>query len=209
MKTRSQTRIESYNINSFGNTVECAICLQDVKHFVKTKCKHLFCDLCLMQHLLRNRSCPLCRTICDPNFIIEQIGDSRQTTLLRKLELNIFNSKLFTNITDENVYNTNNNITLSNPDNITPPNPFNITPPNPVNIIFAEMITIFVFILQVNFIIISIYYTIIHVRQYIEGKPVYTNNSIDIDYSRIIEYPNIIIAPKFDFETFDITPLKI
>jgi len=175
MKTRSQTGIESSNMISLGNAVECAICLQDVKYIVNTECKHPFCDSCLIQHLLRNQTCPLCRTICDPQFIINQIQDIRQTKLFKKLELKIYNS----NLIDERVY-------TNRP----------IIPPNPFYLIIAETIAMAFFILEVSFIILSIYYTVIHVRQYIEGKPVYANSSI-VD----IEYPKVM--PIFDIYTDD------
>ena len=39
----------------------CSICLSD-ESYIQTNCHHCFCD-CVITHCLKNKACPLCRTI--------------------------------------------------------------------------------------------------------------------------------------------------
>jgi hypothetical protein len=46
------------------DTIECVVCYNEVVHkkAFKTVCGHIFCKTCLKKWLLRNHTCPLCRT---------------------------------------------------------------------------------------------------------------------------------------------------
>lgn len=49
-------------INKVKKSVECSICLNEIKSdFYKTDCNHIFHRNCFEQWLLYNRNCPLCR----------------------------------------------------------------------------------------------------------------------------------------------------
>ena len=70
---------------------ECAICLEAI-HFditVATQCTHLFCDLCLMQHLRKSDTCPVCRDGCDYVGIITQIPEERLLQIDKRVIENI------------------------------------------------------------------------------------------------------------------------
>ena len=41
---------------------ECSICLDTLKNGFRTPCGHIFCASCLARALLRNDSCPICRS---------------------------------------------------------------------------------------------------------------------------------------------------
>lgn len=145
MKTRNQTRI-----NDELNT-ECSICLQNIKYIVNTVCNHSFCDDCLTQHLLHNKTCPLCRMVCDPKFIIDQIPTIRNAYVLRKLESKIANVETVIEtetIIDQNM----------------------IIPPNPLHLIVTETIVMSMVISQLIFIVICINYIVTSVREYIESN---------------------------------------
>lgn len=54
---------EYWEKNGLG---DCPICLEKmaVTALVITPCSHLFCDTCLLDHLKRNATCPICREEC-------------------------------------------------------------------------------------------------------------------------------------------------
>jgi len=66
-----------YEIRKYwgNNAVECAICYEplDFNTVVATPCTHLFCDICVIPHIRKTDSCPLCRTYCTYNFILDKI----------------------------------------------------------------------------------------------------------------------------------------
>ena len=41
--------------------MECPICLEEIEQMYKTKCNHNFCVGCIMEHLKKNQTCPMCR----------------------------------------------------------------------------------------------------------------------------------------------------
>ena len=56
--------------DSINEDLFCSIC-HDVFDKVKRirKCKHLFCNACIVQALSQNKSCPICRAFCTDNDI--------------------------------------------------------------------------------------------------------------------------------------------
>jgi hypothetical protein len=64
---------------------ECPICLRKIKYRIKTQCKHMFCDICIVKHLMMKDVCPMCRTVCNYEYITQQIRVKRQKYLMRKL----------------------------------------------------------------------------------------------------------------------------
>ena len=68
---------------------ECPICLQKKNNNVITECNHTFCDECLVRHLIIQPKCPLCRKICNYQYITKQIQPKRQRILSKKYILPI------------------------------------------------------------------------------------------------------------------------
>ena len=66
---------------------ECPICLQKIKkkNIIQTECSHRFCDICIVKHLMIKNTCPMCRTVCDYEYITDQISSKRQGFMMRKL----------------------------------------------------------------------------------------------------------------------------
>jgi hypothetical protein len=69
----------------YKEKVECPICLQKIKYKLKTECKHFFCDICIVKHLMIKDACPMCRRVCDYEYITQQISSKRRKFLMRKL----------------------------------------------------------------------------------------------------------------------------
>jgi hypothetical protein len=65
--------------------IECPICLQKLKYKIDTECKHTFCDICIVKHLMIKNTCPMCRKECDYEYITHQINSKRQKIIMRKL----------------------------------------------------------------------------------------------------------------------------
>jgi hypothetical protein len=65
--------------------MECPICLQKIKYKIKTKCKHTFCDICIVKQLMIKNICPICRRVCDYEYITDRISIKRQKFLMKKL----------------------------------------------------------------------------------------------------------------------------
>ena len=65
--------------------IECPICLQPVKNTITTHCNHTYCDLCIINHLMIRNTCPICRSVCDYNQIMNQIKQNREKILIKKL----------------------------------------------------------------------------------------------------------------------------
>jgi hypothetical protein len=63
---------EYWEKNGMG---DCPICLDtiEVTSVVVTPCSHLFCDTCLLEHLKKNESCPICRESCIYCDIVNRI----------------------------------------------------------------------------------------------------------------------------------------
>lgn len=68
-------------------SIECPICLQNVKNEIITDCNHSFCDICLVRNLIITNSCPMCRTLCNYDDITIQIGIKRQKIIMNKLKI--------------------------------------------------------------------------------------------------------------------------
>jgi len=49
---------------------DCSICLSDVEDPVITPCCHFFCSKCLKNSLLHAKTCPLCRSPIDEQFVV-------------------------------------------------------------------------------------------------------------------------------------------
>jgi hypothetical protein len=65
--------------------MECPICLQKIQYKIKTKCKHTFCDICIVKQLMIKNICPMCRRVCDYEYITDRISIKRQKFLMKKL----------------------------------------------------------------------------------------------------------------------------
>ncbi len=65
--------------------IECPICLQPVKNTITTHCNHTYCDLCIINHLMIRNTCPICRSVCNYNQIMNQIKQNREKILIKKL----------------------------------------------------------------------------------------------------------------------------
>jgi hypothetical protein len=78
-----------FSMSRKSKKTECPICLQKIKYKVITECNHTFCDSCLIKHLIIQQNCPLCRSICDNQYITEQINPKRQGILTKKYILPI------------------------------------------------------------------------------------------------------------------------
>jgi hypothetical protein len=79
-----------YEIQKYwsNNSEECAICYEplDFNTVVATPCAHLFCDTCVIPHIKRTDSCPLCRTYCTYNFILDKIYIERMFVIHKYFE---------------------------------------------------------------------------------------------------------------------------
>jgi len=71
-------------------SIECPICLENIKNEITTDCNHIFCDICLVKNLIITNNCPMCRTLCNYNNITNQIGMKRQKTIMNKLKIRSF-----------------------------------------------------------------------------------------------------------------------
>lgn len=76
---------------------ECPICLEIIKYKIKTGCKHIFCDICIVKNLMINDTCPICRRECDYEHITHQISLKRQKFLMKKLAQPVENINTMTN----------------------------------------------------------------------------------------------------------------
>jgi len=143
MKTRSQIRTEEQK------SQDCSICLQKMNDYVITLCNHVFCDSCLIQHLLNNQTCPLCRKECNPEDIISQIMNEQQIILFKKLKVEI-----------NKIIEKSNNLNRSNQTI----NRYEFQ----CHLTIAEMITISGFLLEVFIIFVIIYYISQYVKAHFE-----------------------------------------
>lgn len=66
--------------------IECPICLQNAKYKTMTICNHIFCDICLITHLINNQTCPMCRTDCDLFETISNLRKYRQKFVFNHLK---------------------------------------------------------------------------------------------------------------------------
>jgi hypothetical protein len=66
--------------------LECPICLQKIRHKIETNCMHIFCDICILKHVVMKNTCPICRTECDYEYVTNQIKVKRQKFLMKKLK---------------------------------------------------------------------------------------------------------------------------
>jgi|UniRef100_A0A6C0DX19 hypothetical protein len=76
---------EYWEKNGIG---DCPICLERIEatFLVITPCLHLFCDTCLLEHLKKNESCPICRQTCIYNdIIIKIIANGLNLQLIKNL----------------------------------------------------------------------------------------------------------------------------
>jgi hypothetical protein len=62
---------------------ECPICFEpnNCTIAVSTSCTHIFCDICLLTHLLKNHTCPMCREPAEYIEILKQISTYRMCKL--------------------------------------------------------------------------------------------------------------------------------
>ena len=67
------------------NKHECPICLQKIKYKIESNCDHIFCDMCIIQHLMIKNTCPMCRQLCDYDYITKQVKPKRRKILMKKL----------------------------------------------------------------------------------------------------------------------------
>lgn len=65
--------------------IECPICLQPVKNTITTHCNHIYCDSCIIDNLMIRNTCPMCRSACNYDQIMNQIKPNREKTLIKKL----------------------------------------------------------------------------------------------------------------------------
>ena len=63
--TRNKLFLEEYeNISYIKKRSSCNICMVDKNKFKKLKCKHLFCNDCIKEWLLKHaNTCPNCRLV--------------------------------------------------------------------------------------------------------------------------------------------------
>lgn len=64
--SKSDELIEERRASSF----RCQLCLDEGKPFACTPCGHPFCWDCLLEHVVENRNCPLCRSDVTPSRVI-------------------------------------------------------------------------------------------------------------------------------------------
>ena len=80
-RKEKEDKIESYWVkHGIG---ECPICFETIviMRIVITPCCHLFCDHCLLEHVVHKETCPICREPCNPTDItrtIIRIGLNRE-----------------------------------------------------------------------------------------------------------------------------------
>ena len=65
--------------------MECPICLQEIKNKITTHCNHRYCDICIISHLLIKNTCPICRSVCEYNQLMDQIKPHREQILIQKI----------------------------------------------------------------------------------------------------------------------------
>jgi hypothetical protein len=51
------------------NREDCVICISKVSNQYRLKCKHAFCDACILEWLIENDTCPCCRTEIDDTVL--------------------------------------------------------------------------------------------------------------------------------------------
>ena len=51
------------NIKYSEESIECPICSENIKKYVETPCRHLFCKSCIEKWMNINNICPFCRSI--------------------------------------------------------------------------------------------------------------------------------------------------
>lgn len=63
--------------------MECAICLEAISYntIISTPCVHLFCDSCLLRHIIITETCPICRLPCPYTYVFDHIFYDRITVL--------------------------------------------------------------------------------------------------------------------------------
>ena len=64
---RAPTMLLRSNKDADGNVKQCVLCMEDLEKFdtlLRIKCKHEFHKDCLVQGLLENKECPICKEIC-------------------------------------------------------------------------------------------------------------------------------------------------
>ncbi|XP_074096496.1 ring finger protein 146 isoform X2 [Cotesia typhae] len=60
---------EDDKIESQGNSMECAVCLQTYVHPARLPCSHVFCYLCVKGVANQSKKCPMCRQEIPPDFV--------------------------------------------------------------------------------------------------------------------------------------------
>jgi hypothetical protein len=68
---------------ALADTFTCSICLQVCQEPVSTKCRHVFCEMCICNWLQRQRSCPVCRELIVSAYDIRLMPRQLQPLLKR------------------------------------------------------------------------------------------------------------------------------
>ena len=57
----------------------CVICFEtmNLKNIIITPCTHFFCDTCLIPHINKSETCPICRSNCPYTYIKKMIPVNR------------------------------------------------------------------------------------------------------------------------------------
>ena len=132
--------------------IECPICLQPVKNTITTHCNHTYCDLCIINHLMIRNTCPICRSVCNYNQIMNQIKQNREKILIKKLyEKSVILYSKNTNLQGQYPVLQGQNIVLHAENSLT-----NYHIPNP----FVPSFVITVFIVEVSIIVCIIFFIV-------------------------------------------------
>ena len=79
-------------------TKECPICFEIVKNEITTDCNHVFCFLCLTNHLTISPTCPICRRSCNYNEKIDNIREieieNQEKTIVHTLYSKFINPRM-------------------------------------------------------------------------------------------------------------------
>jgi len=84
---KSESKSESKTESKSKYPDECPICLGPLKYKAGTKCNHIFCDMCIVHHLIIKNTCPICRGECDSNDILDQVKPSRKKIIIKNVIL--------------------------------------------------------------------------------------------------------------------------
>jgi hypothetical protein len=86
-KSKSESNSESNSESESKCPDECPICLGPLKYKAGTKCNHIFCDMCIVHHLIIKNTCPICRGVCNSNDILDQVKPSRKKIIIKNVIL--------------------------------------------------------------------------------------------------------------------------